>query len=80
MKQNKGKMKKKGIHLRLLYSNSIVFFCFFFQEGKPLFDKITTCMQKLIALRGQLVFKKLSQDETRDVKSDIVSFIDWGNA
>ena len=36
-------------------------------------------MQELISLRGQLVYKKLSQDEARDVKSDVVSFIDWGN-
>ena len=49
------------------------------QEGKPLYEKITTCMQELIGLRSQLVSKKLSKDETKDVKNVAVSLIDWGN-
>ena len=33
-------------------------------------------MQELVSLQSQLVNKKLSRDETKDVKSDVVSFID----
>ena len=38
-------------------------------------------MQDLILLRGQLVYTsdKLSQADAKDIKSDIVSLIDWGN-
>ncbi|XP_060568206.1 dedicator of cytokinesis protein 4-like isoform X4 [Ruditapes philippinarum] len=44
-----------------------------------LFEKIRSSMEELIHLRALLVDKKLTEEDGRDIKSDIVSVIDWGN-
>ncbi|KAL4226980.1 Dedicator of cytokinesis protein 3 [Mactra antiquata] len=48
-------------------------------KNKPLFSRIKGNMEELIHLRSLLVDLKLTEEDARDVKSDIVSVIDWGN-
>ena len=50
-----------------------------FQRNEDLFERIKNSMEELIHLRATLLDKKLTEEDAKDIKSDIVSVIDWGN-
>ncbi|XP_067684000.1 dedicator of cytokinesis protein 3-like isoform X2 [Haliotis asinina] len=50
-----------------------------FVEDNTLFSKITMVMVELMSFRCQLLANTLTNDQSRDMKEQIISRIDWGN-